>query len=551
MSRCPGRIAVALIAALSTAVLSAQGNNGVIFSEVVHGPSLPPVGGIPMPSYLELVNVQIANPVVPPNVPIGIPGTPATIAASVNNLPAIQVQLPFLQLGGNLQPPPAAQPPFPPALPPALVVASGPFPPGVLPPGSIVVIAPALFSGPNAQLGAPFVPFDVCFVNPATGLHDRLQVGTGTAGACPGVAFNQTNTFAPATGKAIRWCYVDSNTDIDFDAGLGVSPGVSNPQMAHVNGFFFGLTFSPPLGGIPLVVSGPLTGGTLSFPPVLSRVKSVHFTNSFFTKNVTDPQFDPIINASVTMNASFIAQNPAISATLFLPGLQILNETMTITASTPAGTGTLDMPMNLSTQVAVNVGPSAGASTDIRPERIFTDNTTDAAAFVMGSPSGVMVDVIPPSTGGGNVWCEVIVYDYQGNQYRAKVKNWPPGGACGPPLLGLGTDSAGSCTLIDLCFTPGALIANLFSASPAATCGGPLFPAGGICPDPVTLFCLTPPQLGAPPFFATADAAGMYVFQIPTGTLMGLIGQTFEGIAIEYTLPGTIVQQSGVNTLTF
>ena len=178
---------------------------------------------------------------------------------------------------------------------------------------------------------------------------------------------------------------------------------------------------------------------------------------------------------------------------------------------------------------------------------------TDSAAFVNGIPTAAGIDVIPPSTGGGNKWCEIIVYDYQGNQYRAKVKNWPPGGACmpGTPLLGLGTDRMGSFTLIDLCFNPGAMVANLFSASPVATCGELLVShAGGICFERATNWILTPPQLGSQPFFATTDAAGMYLYQLPSGTLTSLSGITFEAIGVEYTAAGMIVQQSAINTVT-
>jgi hypothetical protein len=318
--------------------------------------------------------------------------------------------------------------------------------------------------------------------------------------------------------------------------------------MAHVNGFFFGTPASPALGGTPLVVTGSPTGGTLAFPPT-ARVKSVHFANSFFTRTISNPAFDPIINSAVTMTAAYTAQNPAISQPGFLPGLTIANETMTITVTHATGTGTLDMPMTFSTQVGSNIGPSAASPLDVRPERIFSDLVADAAAFTMGAATDVMVDVIPGSTGGGNTWCEIIVYDYAGNQYRAKVKNWPPGGACAGPMLGLGTDGLGSFTIIDLCFTPGALIANLFSGTPASGCPGPLLPLGGICPDGVTVWILTPPQLFAPPFFTVADAAGMYLFQLPSGSLPA--GITLEGIGLEWTLAPAIVAQTAVDSITF
>jgi hypothetical protein len=94
------------------------------------------------------------------------------------------------------------------------------------------------------------------------------------------------------------------------------------------------------------------------------------------------------------------------------------------------------------------------------------------------------------------------------------------------------------------------MVANIFSATDPATCGGPLLPPGGICPDATTSWILTPPQLGAAPFFVTTDSAGMYLFEVPTGTLSAFAGQTFWGLGIEYTLSG-IVQQSSVNSITF
>src|SRR5207244_862876 len=115
------------------------------------------------------------------------------------------------------------------------------------------------------------------------------------------------------------------------------------------------------------------------------------FTNAFFTKTISNPAFDLIINAPVQLSASFTAQNPSISQTNFLPGLQIANEAMTITATTPLGAGVLNMPMNISTQVGSNYEPSAQSATDIRPARIFSDLVTDAAPFVNGTPTAAEI----------------------------------------------------------------------------------------------------------------------------------------------------------------
>lgn len=550
-SRLPAR---ALLLFVSFAALaSAQANHGVIISEIGHGPSLPPVGGVLMPSYVELVNIQIANPVVPPPIPIGSPAAGnASLTGRVGTGAAITFPIPIgLLLGGNVQPPPAAQPSSLPVNPPVLVISSGPFPPGVLPAGITPILAPSFFSGPNANLGAPGLPFELCFNNPATGLGDRIHLGPPAGPACSAQPFTNTLTFVPQGGKAIRWVYFDSNTDIDFESSstFAISPGAVNPQMTHVNGFFFGTTASPTIGGAPLQVNGS-TAGTLGLSSLTARVKAVHFVNSFLNKTIANPAFDPVIGAQVSMTANFTAL-PATAASPpagFLPGLQILNEQFFIVASTPQGNGILGMPMNVSTHVVSNMAPSYVPG-DIRPERVFTDMVSDATPFVMGpSPTAAEIDVIPPSTGGGNVWCEVIVYDYAGNEYRAKVKNWPPGGTCMGPLLGLGTNGSQSLTLIDLCFNPGSTVANLFSASPAATCGLALLPPGGICPDSFTTYILTPPQFGALPFFPTVDTTGLYFFQIPTGTLAAFAGFTFEGIAVEYTGSG-IVQQSAVNSI--
>jgi hypothetical protein len=556
MSRSPRRpVRALLVLALSAAFLPAQANHGIIFSEIVHGPSIPPVGGVAWPSYIELVNIQIANPVSPPPTLIGSPTLGmATLTARVGGLAPITLTLPLGQLGGNLQPsPPAAPNPNPPTDPPVLVIASSAnFPPGTLPSNVVPIVVSAFFQGPNSLLGAPGVPFELCFNNPATGLGDRIHLGPPTGPPCSALPFNNTQTFQPMNGHAGRWCYVDSNTDLDFDANLMLSPGNVNPQMCHVNGLFFGTTSSPALGGAPLAINGS-TSGTLSFGPN-ARVKAIHFMTApsvipAFSRTITNPAFDGLINAPATLMANFTAQpSTTPGQPPFLPGLTILNESLTITTASPAGTGILGLPSNLSTQVGANIGTSYTSPTDIRPERIFTDMVTDAAPFVMGSPTAAAVDVIPPSTGGGNVWCEIIVYDYAGNEYRAKVKNWP-NGMCMGPLVGLGTDGAGSFTLMNLCFSPNSMVANLFSNSPIPTCGGPLLPPGGICPDAYTSWILTPPQLGSLPFFTTVDGGGVYLFQVPTGTLTSLIGFTFDAIGVQYT-PTGIVQQSGVTSIT-
>ena len=304
MSRGLRRSAVALlIASLAAAGIPAQGtagNQGVIFSEVVYGPSLPPVGGQPMPSYIELVNVQIANPVVPPPVPIGSAAAgPRDDPRSVGGQAPVTVTIPIGSfLGGNVQP--AARAPQPPS--PAAVsaggpaISSGPFPPGVLPPPmpprcrSRSSRLPRSSRDPTRCSARRAFRFELCFNNPATGVSDRIHLGPPAAIACSAAPFTNTGTFVPNSGRAIRWTYMDSNTDIDFDPTASAVARKRQPadgprqRVLLRDDDFAGArrnaAHSP---------TGTPTAGTFMFPPT-AHVKSVNF----FKPGVPQPDRSPI-----------------------------------------------------------------------------------------------------------------------------------------------------------------------------------------------------------------------------------------------------------------
>ncbi len=551
--------------------LTATGNIGVVISEIGHGPSLTQQFGVPWPSYIELVNVRAAAgsmippPVVlPPVTPQNPNGT--TILARVRGAPP--TQLPFPQavtLGSNPQPSPA--PPVVTPIPdaPVVVIASGPFPPNALPSTfTNVFFAPAFFSGASAQLGAPGVPFEICVSIPGVNNDRVFFVTPPVSPMCPSTPFALRNNGIVSAGLITRWLYIDSDTDFDFDTQFLPSPGRSNPEMTHANGFIFGNAQAPTAIGAPFQVIGSAAGGTL-LQTSNSIVRGVNFLHLVPGQGLINRTiglgvpggsfFDPIVGTSITFGLGFVAQTGTSTGTNlpnFLPGLQITGANVILSAVTgPGTTGTLFLPSGAEANVGVTVQP--GTAGNFRIERLFSDQVSDTAPSGTGALSVAQADVLPPSTGGGNTWCEVIAYDYAGNQYRAKVRNWPQGGGCGTPptpLLALGTDGLGTGTLIDVCFDGNSKVFNLFSTTPAATCGGPLFPPGGICPDLTTTLCLS--LVGIPPIDVVTDAAGIFAWQSAPGQFASLIGITFEAIGIEYTLVGpTIIKQSPVNSITF
>jgi hypothetical protein len=414
----------------------ATGNYGVKISELVHGPSQPTVGGLPVPTYVELVNVQIANPVVPQ--PMQLTG--ATLAISVNGsvgvftFPAANAaNVPSL-LGGNVQPVPAAQPAVPPTEPPVCIVANGPLPTTMLPPGALVFVAPGLFAGPRAAFASVGVATEVClqvpafppgpapFLLPQPPVHDRMAIPPATAqllcGATPS-PFTQTNGWSNVNGRVSRWLYMDSNTDLDFDAIFPISPGVVNPEMAHVDGFTFGppapvgTPHPNPLLGAPLVFAGSATG-TISAPPaVVTGVKFKSPVGASIPNDrlITAPVFDRTIGAAVTINGAFVSQGPSFGTLPgYLSGLAPAGITTTIVVpptSTGGPPGVLTLPSGPSSLAfPPDAQPTPLNPTQFRIRRVFTDGIPDSGTSGTGDTSAAMDDTIPGSTGGGNVWCD-------------------------------------------------------------------------------------------------------------------------------------------------
>jgi hypothetical protein len=561
----------------------ATGNYGVKISELVHGPSQPTVGGLPVPTYVELVNVQIANPVVPQ--PMQLTG--ATLAISVNGsvgvftFPAANAaNVPSL-LGGNVQPVPAAQPAVPPTEPPVCIVANGPLPTTMLPPGALVFVAPGLFAGPRAAFASVGVATEVClqvpafppgpapFLLPQPPVHDRMAIPPATAqllcGATPS-PFTQTNGWSNVNGRVSRWLYMDSNTDLDFDAIFPISPGVVNPEMAHVDGFTFGppapvgTPHPNPLLGAPLVFAGSATG-TISAPPaVVTGVKFKSPVGASIPNDrlITAPVFDRTIGAAVTINGAFVSQGPSFGTLPgYLSGLAPAGITTTIVVpptSTGGPPGVLTLPSGPSSLAfPPDAQPTPLNPTQFRIRRVFTDGIPDSGTSGTGDTSAAMDDTIPGSTGGGNVWCEVIVYDAAGNRYVGKAKNWPAPAACGitGAKLTLGTTGGGvgDGTVINHCHNPTATVYTLFSMTPAVSCGGPLFL--GLCPDAVLNALLSPLlPLGTDPYHVMTDADGVFGWSVPAPTLAAFAGFTFEGVSVEYA-GVSIVQISNVASVTF
>jgi hypothetical protein len=559
----PRALVLFAAAAVATGTVSAQGsgaNVGVVFSEVAHGPSLPPFGGQPMPSYVELVNLQIANPVLPP--PVSLAG--ATVGAVVNGVATLTVipasvtgGLSFL--GGNVQPPPAPQPPALPANPPVFLIASAPFPAGVLPPNARVHVDPAFFQ-PN--FGAPGALTELCIVTATpTQFTDQVVIppAVPTAGCGP-IPFVVTNAFVNTTGHVSRWMYVDSETDIDFDPDFAPSPGVVNPEMSHVDGFLFGQPGTPgvphpdPAQGAPLVFAGVTTGTLSGVGAVVTAVK-FHNNSPPYDRIVTDPVFDRVIGAPATISGAFTATG-VFQANLpgYLSGLNLAGSTVVITTSpvTPGGQpGVLTMPNGPSTLVDLGVEPVPSNPTTFRIRRLYTDSLADSGSTGTGETSDSQNDTLPGSTGGGNLWCEVIVYDAAGNRYKGKAKNWPPGPGCTTgPKLALGTTTGtGDGTLIDFCFNPLATVYNIFAATPASSCGGPVL--FGLCMDPLFVSLISPPfPLVTDPINVFTDTDGVYGWSVPAGALLSLVGTTLYGVGVEYTGSG-VVQASSTSSVTF
>ena len=577
MEPCRRLSALVLCASALTAAAAAQvgaGNYGVVISEAVHGPSQPLIAGQPMPTYIEIVNRQIANPVVPTPIQltnalltINVSGSVATFLIPATTLPPpVGVST---SLGGNVQPLPANQPATPPLQPPVLIISSGPFPPGVLPLGARVLIDTNFFSGTRANFAQAGTPTEACLSIPAVAvppqppLADRLVIPpaiptVACAGPAIGGAFNPTGTLVNTAGRVSRWTYVDSDTDIDFDGVFATSPGAVNPEMSHVDGFLFGAASTPGLAhpnpelGAPLLFAGAVTGSISSNGAVVTGLK-FHNANPPYDRIIANPAYDRVIGAPATITGTFTSAGSSFTTIPgYLSNLLPAGTNVIVNVPPPPGgsSGVLIMNNGPSTLAELGTEPVPLNTTQVRLRRIYTDGIADAGHSLFGDADGAAQDSLPGSTGGNNVWCEVIVYDAAGNSYKGKAKNWPSSGCGGGPKLALGTTpGTGDGTLIDYCFNPTATVYNVFSQTPAALCGGPLF--FGICPDALTNWLLAPPlPLGTEPFHVVTDVDGVYGWSVPAPLMIAFVGMTFEAVAIEYN-GGGVVQVSSTATVTF
>lgn len=545
--------AVLFAAILAPAVRpqAAVPNFGVVISEIAHGPSLPPVAGNPMPSFIELVNLEIANPVVPPIVPLAGMNVTVTVNGSTVTFPMPALipgtpplpPVPFVPpvLGGNVQPPPAAQPVVPPVEPAVFLLAAFPFPPGVVPAGVQVFIAPFLFNGPLAAFASAGAATEVCIHVPSINHDDQLVVPPALPAApCQTLLapFTVTGALNNTSGKVVRWTYVDSETDIDFDGGFAISPGVVNPAMSHVDGFLFG----PPGGGgavdagAPLVLAGPI--GAFSVPTAVVTGIKFHNANPPYDRVVTNPVFDRALGAPATITGNYVSVGPSFpTAPNYFSGLILAGSSVVITAPPGPGggsSGVLSMPNAGSSLVDLYTEPDPAVPGQVRIARVYTDGLGDSGTTGSGDASDAQRDTIPGSTGGGNVWCEVVIYDAAGNKYKGKAKNWPPSPGSATPRLSLGTSGSGDGLLVDDAFDPLTEIYNVFSMTPAATCGVPLL--AGLCPDALMLAMISPPYpLGVEPFHFLTDVDGVYAWSVAAPAMLAFAGITFEGIAVGFS----------------
>lgn len=482
----------------------AIGTRGVRISEVAWGPAL----GGGMPSYIELVNTQTAAPGAVNPVSLAAatlswtpPGStapktytfPSTFGVSIGAIP---------KPGTTTSTPSVA------------ILASGPFPAGMVPPNVVVLVNAAFFTSGSVGLGQPGVPFDLCLGIPSITAIDRFASSPTATGNCQG-AFTHTGTLVNTNGKITRWTYMDSNTDLDFDTTFAPTPGVVNPQMVHVNGFVFSNPQQP--SGFPIFGGG--SGGTLSNQ--IGIVSGVHFlipngTTTPTERVISNPAFDRIINGNVVFNAPFTAEPTTAPTSPWLPSLRLFGAGTQLIAPAPSptvGPGVMQLPLNAGSVARTTVRPDLQRPGNFVVERLMTDFVSDDAPTYGGLTSAAQEDTAPESTGGGDVWCEAIVYDHNGNAIRALAKNWPPARGAGPKTA-FGTAADGTAMLVNTEFPPTTTVLNLFSFVPPNCPANPQ----GFCPDAVTNLCLTTPF---PPFFVTTDADGNWVGEVPNMPVTG------------------------------
>lgn len=482
----------------------AIGTRGVRISEVVYGPSL----GAGMPSYVELVNTQTAAP--------GSVNPVSLAAASLSWTPpgtttpkTFAFPVAFVVSVGAIPKPGTTS-----TTSPVAILASGPFPTGMVPSNVPVLVNAAFFTSGSNTLGQPGVPFDLCLGVPSIASVDRLASSANAVGGCQS-GFTHTGSLVNTNGKITRWTYMDSNTDLDFETTFAPSPGAVNPQMVHVNGFVFSNTQSPT--GFPIFGGG--TGGTLSNQ--VGVVSGVHFlipngTTTPTERVVTHPAFDRIVNGNVVFNAPFTADPTPAPVPPWLPSLRLWGGSTQLVAPAPSptvGPGVMTVPLNAGSVARTSVKPDLNRPGNFVIERLLTDFVSDDAPTYGGFTSTAQEDTAPESTGGGDVWCEAIVYDHNGNAIRALAKNWPPARGTGPKTA-FGTAADGTAMLVNAEFPPSTTVLNLFSFV-APNCPG--YPQG-FCPDGITSLCLTTPFA---PFLVTTDLDGTWCGEVPNMPVTG------------------------------
>lgn len=513
------------------------GNTGVRFSEF--GVATPGAGQI---RYIELANIsllQAANVTGATVTVIGPSGLAASFTLPLTPILAAAGATPLGTFDHT-----------------TVIVSEPPgLPPGVLPATAVAQhITSTPFVDPAALM--PNMPTEVCvsFVSPGAGPPDRVVLngftslgGAGCGGAWkPGLGFVQN-----PSGRVNRCLYVDSDSALDWEwTTMMPTPGFLDPSIIqHIDGFFVGGTASgAALGGIP-PVNGPVSNvfpgaftgaiNVAAAPVIAVKLRFPHPVTG--NMRINDPRFDAVITdpanpatGRVTAGGAFTASDP------FLGNLLFTSPTTWSLTAFPGGPapGILDIPMGNTpgppnSTFAVGVQPNSVLSGNPRIERILTDGQTDSTATASGNVSGVQLDVLPGSTGGGDVWCEVIIYDENGFSYQAKVKNWPANPLnCTVPNLGLGSNAPGNLDIVALCFSPQSELYILPSANRANPTGSGGFM--GINFDPLTLFSLgTPPNTD--PVHVTTTVDGLYFFSV---TDPGLSGLAFDMVASEY-VPGT------------
>ena len=274
-----------------------------------------------MPSYIELVNVQIANPVVPPPVPIGNAASgPATLLASVGR-PAADPDHDPDSGHARRQRPAAARRRQPrcsrpqPAGPRDRLRAR--FPPGVLPAErhSPDHRCPRSSRDPTRCSARPASPSSSASTTRATGLGDRIHLGPPTVVPLRRGPVHQ-HAHVPAgdrPGDPLDLHGLEHRHRLRLRLRAS-RPGCVNPQMPTSTGSSSGRRPRPRSAGTPLVDRPGSTAGTLAFPPNAQReVGPLLQPASFVNRKITNPAFDAVINAPVTLTANFTAQPAAIS----------------------------------------------------------------------------------------------------------------------------------------------------------------------------------------------------------------------------------------------